>query len=37
MDFVGALYGFGSEEEFRLNGFERWAIQPSQLFELLSR
>jgi phosphoglycolate phosphatase len=37
MDFVGALYGFGSEEEFRRNGFERWAVQPSQLFELLSR
>ena len=35
MDFVGALYGFGSEDEFRGNGFHRWAQQPSELLDLL--
>ena len=34
MDFVGALYGFGSADEFRGNGFHRWAQQPSELLDL---
>ena len=35
MDFVGALYGLGSEDEVRVNGFHRWAQQPSELLDLL--
>ena len=35
MAFVGALYGFGSTEEFRRLGFMRWAQQPEDLLTLL--
>ncbi|MBL6815428.1 MAG: HAD hydrolase-like protein [Pseudomonadales bacterium] len=31
MDFVGALYGYGSAAEFKASGFARWVTQPSEL------
>ena len=31
MDFIGALYGYGSEAEFEASGYARWATQDSEL------
>ena len=31
MDFIGALYGYGSEVEFEASGFARWVTQASEL------
>ena len=31
MDFIGALYGYGSEVEFEASGFPRWVTQASEL------
>lgn len=31
MDFIGALYGYGSAAEFKASGFARWVSQASEL------
>jgi phosphoglycolate phosphatase len=35
MQFIGALYGYGSVDEFRSSGYEDWVEQPQELLELL--
>jgi phosphoglycolate phosphatase len=35
MSFIGALYGYGSADEFRSSGFERWVAEPVELLEML--
>ena len=35
MEFLGALYGYGSAEEFRDAGVTRWVDQPSDLVSAL--
>lgn len=35
MRFIGALYGYGSAEEFRSSGYEDWIEQPQELLEIL--
>ena len=34
MGFVGALYGYGNEEEFQSAGYDRWVDAPSGLLQL---
>ena len=31
MDFIGALYGYGSVAEFKASGFSRWVTQAYEL------
>jgi len=31
IDFIGALYGYGSAAEFRASGFARWVTSPAEL------
>ena len=31
MDFIGALYGYGSAAEFKASGFARWVTSPAEL------
>lgn len=35
MSFIGALYGYGSADEFRSSGYEEWVEQPQELLERL--
>ena len=36
MDFVGALYGYGSVEEYEKYGFSRWAERPVDLLRVIA-
>lgn len=36
MHFIGALYGYGSVEEFQSRGVERWVSRPEQLLDLVA-
>lgn len=35
LDFIGALYGYGSVAEYRASGFSRWAEAPADLVNLV--
>jgi hypothetical protein len=36
MDFVGALYGYGSVEEYEKYGFSGWAERPVDLLRVIA-